>query len=239
MRAAVLLSVLFAASPLVQVVAPEVRVTKRLLFVVDASGSMEGQRFANACSGVLEIASQPIDEMEIGLIAFEDDHARWPGVPDPAPAEGASAPEGERQLPSGWARLPSKDAVDAASAWLAARPPRGGTQVIPALTAALTEPRRELTVVLVTDGQFYQEDDAEVLAAIERAQQARAARGWGRAVIVVYGVGDVHDVLKDVAKRGKGGYFRRMEAPVIPPQPALAVPTTQPPKAKGKQASQR
>jgi len=205
---------LFALGGIVAVVTPERRLTKRVLFVVDASGSMQGDKFARACRGVLQIAEQPIDEVEVGVLAFNDETARWPGLPEDHPA---------RPVPDGWAALPSAEAVASASAFLAERGAYGDTLVIPALRQALAETRDELSVVVVTDGVFQRERSDDVLAALAEAQQAREERGLGRAVVLVYGVGREQEVLRELGAAGQGGYFRE-EPDRVPAVEGLARP---------------
>ncbi len=199
-----------------RVVPAQVPLSKRVLFVVDVSGSMAGMKFDRASQAVLEIAGQPVDEMEIGLIAFDNHPSRWPGIPE----EGV---EGRPGVPKGWAALPSQEAVDDASTWLRKINPTGGTRAIPAMEAALAEDRNQLSIVLVTDGQFYQETSAKILAAVKEAQKRRVDKGLGRAVVLVYGVGDTHSILEELGKRGHGGFYRNPDAPPVP-EPVLLMP---------------
>ncbi len=221
MRAALLLVVVFFAPSIVEVVPAKARMTKRVLFVVDVSGSMAGLKFDKASQAVIEIAGQPVDEMEIGLIAFDNAPSRWPGIPE-------KAQEGVPAVPKGWAALPSKEAVDSASGWLRKINPTGGTRLIPALKSALAEDRDKLSLVIVTDGQFYQETSTKIYAALEEGQKAREAKGLGRAVVLIYGVGESNSTLKKLGELGQGGFYRKQKEPVIPtpvmvmPQPAAS-----------------
>ncbi|RMG09418.1 MAG: VWA domain-containing protein [Planctomycetota bacterium] len=232
------LLVLLFCSDVVEVVPAAERPSKHLLFLVDTSGSMEGDKFASACQAVVDIAAQPVDAMEIAILAFDDEVARWPGLPasgGPPPRFQATVPPRAlprapaRRVPPGWAALPSREAVRHASAWLARRPPEGGTRIIPALRAALAEPRKELTVVLVSDGQFYQERGEAILAALEEAQRAREAKGLGRALLLVFAVGEPAALLEDLGRLGRGGTYRRARAEDAadegaPPQTAPSKP---------------
>lgn len=198
MRAALLslLLPLLLAAPR-EVVAPSERLTDRVLFVVDASGSMHGTEFGVALRAVRSIAGQPVDALEFGIIAFSDVPSRWPGL----------AADGE-DLPAGWAACPSSEAVDRAEEWLSEHGADGDTRAIPALRMALEEQRDRLSVVLVTDGGFYSETEAAIVAAVEAAQVRREELGLGRAVLLVYGVGlRTKPVLEALGSSGRGGYF--------------------------------
>ena len=185
-------------SGLVMVVEPQARLTKRVVFVVDVSGSMRGDKLGAACTAVMTALQQPVDEMEIAVIAFNDQPRRWPGIPE----------EGERKVPKGWAALPSQDAVKAAEKFLGELGAGGDTQVSPALREGLAEPRDDLSLVLVSDGIFQRESPDEVMAAFESGQKQREERELGRAVLMVYGVGSESGVLRRLAEGGRGGYLR-------------------------------
>lgn len=175
---------------LVTVVQSSSRFSKHLLFVCDVSGSMYGRPFSKALTTFKALASQPTDELEIGLIAFADKPVRW------LPAKKTT-----------WAKLPNAKAVKKAGSWLKTQGPGGGTKVIPALKLALADKKKKLTVVLVTDGIF-NETDATVLKAVETAQKDREKNKLGRALIAILGVGSKQKVLTQLGKTGKGGYYR-------------------------------
>lgn len=185
-------------SGIVTVVEPKERLSKRILFVVDVSGSMQGDKFAAACAAVNGAFQQPVDELEIAVLAFNDTTTRWKGIPE----------AGENPVPEGWAALPSQDAVEDASRFLAEVGADGDTLVIPALREALEEARSELSIVLVTDGIFQRETGDEVLTALQEGQAQRQERGQGPALLMVYGVGSESEVLSRLAREGKGGYMR-------------------------------
>ena len=225
LRAALLCSVFFTASltTLVEVVPPEVPLSNRVLFLVDVSGSMSGFKFDRACSAVLEISSQPTDDMQFALLAFDDVTRRWPGFKDE---------EGSEELPWGWATLPSEEALERSTRWLSTQTPQGGTRLIQALKSAMAEDRERLSIVLVSDGMFYQETTQEILDAVERCQQEREARGAGRAVLLVYGVsGGGSHVLEQLGKHGRGGFFREDDPPPLPAwsdRPVQVLPSVEP-----------
>ena len=208
-RLCVCLGLVPLLSGLVTVVEPTERLSKRILFVVDVSGSMQGDKFAAACQAVTQALQQPVDELEIAVLAFNDTTSRWKGVPE-------AAREGRHAVPEGWAALPSQEAVEQASAFLLEAGADGDTLVIPALEAALKEGRKELSIVLVTDGIFQRETGDEVLAAFEAGQRRREERGLGPALLMVYGVGSEADVLSRLGRAGKGGYLRESLGAIDP-----------------------
>ena len=198
-------------------VAPTTPITRRVLFVVDRSGSMHGDHFSRALAAVRDMIEHPTDDLEVALIAFNDAAIRWPGKPE----------EGRRSVPAGWAALPSDTAVAEAEGWLEALGAGGDTLVIPALRAAMTERRQELSVVLVSDGLFGRERTDDILGVITSAQAEREAAGLGHAVVAVYGLGPNQKVLCRIGELGRGGYIRE-EVPLE--DEAGALQKIQPPR---------
>ena len=166
------------------------RFSKHVLFVCDVSASMYGRPFDSALSAFKMVASQPVDDMQVSVIAFSDTITRW------APSKKTK-----------WAKLPSKTHVKAADKWLRRQGPGGGTNVVPAMELALKETTGPLTIVLVTDGIF-SEDDDDVVKAITKGQAARKKAKKSQAVISVLGIGTKRAILERIAKDGKGGYYR-------------------------------
>jgi Mg-chelatase subunit ChlD len=202
---------LFAAVQLTIEVEPQARITRRVLFVVDRSGSMHGDHFGRALNAVRGMLEQSTDDLEVAVLAFNDGATRWPGRPEPDRA---------RPVPAGWAALPSDDAVDAANAWLEQLGAGGDTLIIPALKEALAEPREDLSVVLVTDGLFGRERTDDIMGLIAARQQEREQRGWGRAVVACYGLGSSQRILARIGDVGLGGYIREE----LPPDEDVGIP---------------
>ena len=176
------------------------RLTKRVFLVIDVSGSMRGDPLGKALRATACLLSSPVDDFEVAIIAFNDQAHRWPGVPEP---------DDYRPVPPGWARLPSAEALESANAWLAGFSGSGSTRPCDALAEALREQRKDMSVLLVTDGLFDGGQD-ESVSVFEEGQTRRARGSVGRAVFVVYGVGQdtagrAH--LAHFGREGGGGFF--------------------------------
>lgn len=187
---------------LITVVPAKKPISQHIMFVVDTSGSMKGDKFVKAIKAVVKISEQPTDELQIAAIAFTGTTSRWKGLP-------------EKGVPQGWAQLPSMIAVQKAESFLVGRGAQGDTLVTPALKLALSERRKDLTIVLVTDGDFFGESDESILKMVKERQSWRVKQGLGKANIWVYGVGVERKILSSLAKTGDGGYYR--ESVVGPP----------------------
>lgn len=168
---------------------PQERFGTQFAFVVDVSGSMDGVKLQRAIEGYAEVAEQSTDHMSMALWAFDTGVKRWP---------------------EGWVKLPDQTAITRAMAWLNEQAEHSGTYAGPALRAALADEKAS-TVVLITDGMFFSETDATVLAALESAQALRVKRGWGRATVAVIHVsaGETPPkALVQLAAAGRGGLFQ-------------------------------
>ena len=208
--------------------------SKRIFFVIDVSGSMIGDgKIKRAIQFVRGIWQTPVDEFEIAVAVFNDKATRWQGI--------ACAKDDSKPCPKGWAKMPSKEAVDAAQAFLNQFPGDGNTYPLTALEIALSEDRSDLSIVFVTDGD-YTGSTQDVLDKIKRLQEAREKKGLGKALICVFGVGEaekqknLHIIGKDYA----GGFYmekvfeRKVEAPILPtpaPSPPTPDPTPIPPES--------
>lgn len=181
---------------------PKSHLTQRILFVVDCSGSMDSPAtMSRSLNTVKYIFEQPVDELEVAAIAFDQGHARWPGMPAPP------------KIPANWAAFPSKPASEALAAWISAAQVtmRGGTNLGPPLRQALGEARDKLSIVIVTDGVFAETPET-LQKILKDGQDWRKARGLGEAVIVILGIhqGDTYPLLVRLNKDAgdnSGGYF--------------------------------
>lgn len=181
------------------VVSPKERITNRIIFIYDYSGSMMGDKLNQALTAFVSIAKQPIDQMEIGLIAFATNAKRWPGVPEP------KAP---KPVPINWAAMPSQKAILSAIKWLNQRTTLGGaTEFFSALDLLSAEKRDKISVVIISDGFFTDNLPDSFLSKknekeidrkmryinyrISRLQLARQKLGLKKIIISCFGVGNL------------------------------------------------
>lgn len=186
-------------------VAAQSPLTERVIFLVDRSGSMDGDHFTRALKAFSEMINRPTDDLEIAIIAFNDTTYRWPGKP-------------EDGVPFGWARLPSSIAAKEAENWLTVLGAGGDTILGGALREALAERRDKLSIVVVSDGLFGRERTEDLTSIIETGQAEREQNNLGKAIIGVYGLGPHQKILTTIAEMGGGGYLREevfLEDPIM------------------------
>ena len=186
-----LVSLLLTLFTLVPVTPATERYPKNFVFLVDISGSMAGPELARAVSAFLEIAQQPIDDGSFTIYTFCDTVGEWP---------------------EGWQKMPSADAVKKANTYLSSLKGNGDTFVVPAFKEALALDKKELSVVVITDGRFGS-PDGHILKELEAYQKARVKRKLPRAVIGAIGVSKwaTGDSLAAIAEAGGGGYYKFTE----------------------------
>jgi Mg-chelatase subunit ChlD len=173
--------------------------TTWIAFVVDSSGSMDNSgRMGMAIKFATDILGQGVDEMKVALLAFKGSHERWPGVPHdglgPAP-------------PEGWTEFPGVTQLQSAEKWLNSQGAHGITNPSSALREALAEEIEDLTVVIITDGDFNGDDFKNAVAV---GQASRESRGRKKATIIVVGIGEEsvkRQHMIDVGKSEGGGLF--------------------------------
>jgi len=138
-------SVSGAAQEINWLVPPEQgQIKKNIIFVVDKSASMKPDQVADAIQAVVNIASQSLDELNVGVMAFGGNCERWKGVKD-------------EKLPEGWAALPSKEAVQAIKEWLETiEIENGSTHVAPAILKSMNASLafKDLTIIVISDLEF-------------------------------------------------------------------------------------
>lgn len=191
---------------LIPVVEPTARVTKNVMLVIDVSGSVKNTgRIPNSLAQLREIANQPVDSMELAVLAFTEEQHRWKGIPEP-----------ENNIAEGWAGLPSENAIKEAQDWLVGVDTGTSTRFTPALETALREPRADLTIFVITDGiaQYAGEPDTTI-AAVAGLQEWRVQQGYGKAVIYAIQFGRQQDWLGKLVTLGGGGFYHLKED-VIP-----------------------
>lgn len=189
---------------IIPVVEQTQKMSTKIAFVVDASGSMASFNHLGVAMGFTNsILGREGDELEVALYAFRDMAIRWPGFPhdDQGPPP-----------PPGWTYFPSVPAYEAAERWLRELGAGGATNPVEAVLCALAEPIKELTVVIITDGDF---GGPQFKDAVIAGQVGRITRGLDRAVVVVIGVGanvEKRQHLIDVGTTEQGGFYKVREA---------------------------
>jgi Mg-chelatase subunit ChlD len=179
---------------------PTARPTNRVLFVFDKSGSMRGDRFAEALNLATFILRQAFDGWEASVLAFNDEQHRWPGIPEPDAA---------RPIPPNWAAFPSEHAVQSMMEYISDLGAKGDTLVIPALRTALRENRDNLSIIIVSDGIFQKENSDDVMRAIAENQTWREEQGLGKALIMAVSVVNrPRPIMQRVAETSTLGHFR-------------------------------
>ena len=183
---------------------PTRRTTNSICFVVDTSGSMGGDTFERALLAVNQIMGVPTDDLAVSLIIFSGDYYPWEGLP---PEEGEPA--------EFWVPLPDARMPEAATRWIEGIGSGGSTNPYPALHHALALNREDLTIILVSDGDFGVR--STFIDGLEAAQNDRTDRGLGPAVIGCYGVDRRHTYsMRRIAELGQGGFY--MDAPPLDPK---------------------
>lgn len=186
---------------------------KNVLFLLDCSGSMGVHQLEEAFEFMQGITKHPIDEMQVAVLGFNEINPtrgklglfRWPGIP-------------KKGVPEGWASLPSMTILKKIEKWLddlLEQRKGAGTRVITGLEKALTENRKDLSIILVTDGIFQQESTEEIIKAIETFKEARNKAGLAPVQIMIYQVKsesyvvDPYAILTEIAPACAGGYYHK------------------------------
>jgi Ca-activated chloride channel family protein len=152
-----------------------------LVAVIDVSGSMSGEKIAQAKLALTQLIGSLRESDRFRLVAFSG---------------------GVRRYASGWTNATAANRGDAAT-WISSLEAEGGTNIAGALTEAFSEAADAEAlgvVVFLTDGQpSVGESDPERIA--ERAEQGR-----GRFRVFAFGVGDdVNTYLLDrLTERARG-----------------------------------
>lgn len=125
---------LLAAVVLTTVVPQEKRLTNRMVFLVDVSGSMSGNDYKEAVTLIDGIVSQQTDDFKIKVIAFNGGYQEWQKK---------------------WEPFPSANGRKKLLKWLKGLKITGVTDPTPALKKALTYKEKNKSLVLVSDGFFH------------------------------------------------------------------------------------
>lgn len=187
---------------LVIAIEPQARITNKMLFLVDCSGSMTGEKLSRAIDQTIEIAGQETDDLQIACIAFDDGQRRWPG---------------------GWAKLPDPDVLVELRTWLNTTCRGGNTPIAQALIMAMQEPVRDMTLIIVSDG-FFDEETGALTDLFKGLQEARVTAGLGKVVLVGVGISPSSNTNMDElrhlvssAEEQNGGYF------IVEPPPGTGI----------------
>lgn len=208
------------------------RMTTRLTFVIDTSSSMSNsRRVSQAIVFARDTLGLPGDDLLVTMYAFKEAFKKWPGLaPDPSEVRFGPLP------PKGWTEFPGVPQQQAAQEWLSNEGASGGTNPNDAMVAAITQDMKDLTVVLITDGQFYRYN-ATFVATIEAAQQARLKKGYRRATIFIVGTGEASvtrpHMIAAARRNGGGLHVIRPARPKQEEKKPAPRPATQAPPAKG------
>jgi uncharacterized protein with von Willebrand factor type A (vWA) domain len=194
------------------------------MFLVDGSGSMNGNKIKAAMSFALSIAEAPLDDLQISITMFGSNVRRWEGTRDINPQTG------EVVSRVGWSLMPSRDNLERASEWMAGHFDGGSTYVIPGLrhilkscsnitddtgpqlTPGIVQPVEDLTILILTDGVFT-DNGAGIVGAIETLQQERVDNGLEPAAIGIIGIdvrnnAKAHLAMTQIANTSNLGYLR-------------------------------
>jgi len=177
---------------------------RRVLFLLDVSGSMDKVALSRSISVVTAFAS---DELQVGLITFASSWSRWQGVAELCRHK-VTEPCGKGCLPYGWCRLPrDRKALDAMIGYHGEG--IGATRPGPAVSHAIQMAPAGTLLVLATDGLF---DVAPVLAAIKSARVIRKRAKRGPIQVMTWLVGSLAKrptkEIRQLAKAGGGGLYR-------------------------------
>lgn len=196
-----------------EIVKPDkgIQVTNRIIFLFDCSTSMgEDKRFARGMSNLKLILTQPIDSGMFSIIGFNS--SSWPEVHNLEIWKGVK----EKNIPKGWASLPSLDNVKKATKWLDGIECYQYTDMYSVIEKAfkLNKGRDKLTIILFSDGNntwpnWKGEKPSSVRKRIEKLQKERVKQGKGEITIFVFGVGVNQNrvMLSQIARAGHGGYY--------------------------------
>lgn len=185
-----------AQEPLEVIVEPNERITNKLFFLLDKSGSMDGIKINEAISSLNQIINIPTDDIHVAVSIFGETYKRWSGTPD-----------GEKP---GWTLLPSADNLAALQAWINNESPGGdNTKLTDALNNALIDPMDNITIVIVSDGNIHESYD-HLLRTLASGQEERKKVGLKPVILTCLGVGaQTSELLTRFAQMGNGGYFHR------------------------------
>lgn len=166
----------------------------QIAIVVDSSGSMTGQPYAQALIEAGKIAKLVTDEGRVRFYAFDNElHAD----------------------PQGWIKMPDLDAIQRGLKYLADCESSGGTVLSVAMTKVLADEASPLGVVIITDCATYggAQQDAKTIMALNAERKEPAVIG----VLAINPAQD-HEGLGTVVATQSGGAYVRLTLPPPPPK---------------------
>ena len=194
---------LMMLSPAAQPVSRQ-RQPREVFLILDTSGSMQGERIRQARSSLIHALSRLQPEDRFNVLEFNSEYSMLYREPVPA----------------------SEENLSEARSWVAGLPAGGGTEMLPVLRAALTQPNEAgylRQLIFITDGSV--SNEREVLQMIQ--QRLRQAR------IFTVGIGASPNsfLLRKAAEVGRGQFtsiddrsgieqsmerlFEKLESPVL------------------------
>lgn len=175
--------------------APKTRLSKDWLFLFDNSHSMRGV-FAKARAAFVEATKQPTDELNFNIISFSN--------------------EGQQDV-RGW-RQATVEEFEETDKWLHSK---SGIKSYgcKAMEMALQEKKKDLTVILISDGGF-SEGFAKMRESLAKGQAWREKEGLPKALLVSIGIENKNytaggkpadevcqKFMRELGDLGEGGYF--------------------------------
>lgn len=164
-------------------VEPNCPAQKRLIFVVDTSGSMDRVKVGAAIQTVINICNAPIDDFQVSAISFGGDTRRWEGTEDIDPRTGKDI------SPPGWSAFPSAKNLEILDNWLWKSIDKGSTDVNSAFEEAfnIADGIEEVSIVLISDCDF--DASSEYLAkVIQKRQEVRFNKHMPVVTIGIFGI---------------------------------------------------
>jgi len=156
-----------------------------LAVLVDASGSMQGEKYACAIRQAMWVAEQADDAGRVRFYEIND----------------ATAAE-----PQAWIKLPNAEALAVARTWLSSISPTEGTDLAAAAREVLALEESPLGVVIITD--------ADVDGGPEKTRKAIADANGRRkepatiGIVAIAPTEDHETLARDVASAAGGAYVR-------------------------------
>lgn len=182
---------------------------KRLVFIVDTSGSMDKYKVASAIQTVMDICNAPVDDFQVSAISFGTGCRRWEGTEDIDPNTGK-----DFTLP-GWSAMPSAPNLESLNSWLWSAIDNGGTSVRPAFEEAfkLGADLKDVSFVLISDcilndGPLTKvatklNERPGLIQYIEQFQEDRIKLNKSKVTIGIFGISmssEVKEEIKQIAK---------------------------------------